>query len=175
MKDWRCPPGLLCLSNQWLILGFGFLLLLFYQFYRLMNLSSYTIPNIPNIPNISNVNYIPSQRDVRYDMAPMPVRYTPLPVINIPTQGIPDSFQSIGVLTMDDKVLPIYGRRTIGSRDRWNYYTRTDSYNPVPLPIHFQKRDCMDQVGCQEIMSGEYARVASLQKEGKVDIYSFSI
>jgi hypothetical protein len=163
----KCPPGVLCLSNEWLLLCFGILLLLFYQVSRLFSFSSIQ----PNLYLNQNQNL----RDVRYDNAPLPVRYDIPTVFNIPTQGIPDSFQSIGVINIDDKVLPLYGRRSIGSRDRWNYYTRTDSYNPVPLPIRFQKRDCMDQVGCEEIMSGENVHVHSLHKEGKADIYSFSI
>jgi len=91
--------------------------------------------------------------------------------INIPTQGLPESFQSVGIINVGDQVLPLYGRRTAGSSDRWNYYTRTDTYNPVPVPIRFGKRDCMDDVGCNEIMSGEI--VTALNKEGKTDIYRF--
>jgi hypothetical protein len=103
----------------------------------------------------------------RYDMAPEPLRQ-----INIPTQGIPDSFQSAGIINMDDKILPLYGRRIRG--DRWNYYTRTDTYNPVPIPIHFQKRDCMDDIGCQEILSGDEIKVDAMNKFGRVKIYKYN-
>lgn len=97
---------------------------------------------------------------------------TAMPV-NIPTQGLPESFQSIGIVTVGEKVLPLYGRRTAGSSDRWNYYTRTDSYNPVPIPVQFGKRDCMDDVGCQEIMSGESVQIDALHQVGKTTIYRF--
>lgn len=91
--------------------------------------------------------------------------------INIPTQGLPESFQSVGIINVGEQVLPLYGRRTAGSSDRWNYYTRTDTYNPVPVPVRFGKRNCMDDTGCNEIMSGE--TVHALNKEGKTDIYRF--
>ena len=91
--------------------------------------------------------------------------------INIPTRGLPESFQSIGVITVNDKVLPLYGRRTMGGSDRWNYYTRTDTYNPVPLPISFKRRNCMDQVGCNEIDSGEQVRIDGMNVEGKTELY----
>jgi hypothetical protein len=79
----------------------------------------------------------------------------------------------MGVIKVDDKVLPLYGRRTLSGSDRWNYYTRTDTYNPVPLPVQFKRRDCMDNVGCDEIMSGESVSIRSIQKEGQTDIYTF--
>jgi hypothetical protein len=123
--------------------------------------------------------------DSRYDRAPQPLRdwmappefpprggLTALPV-NIPTQGLPESFQSVGIINVGEQVLPLYGRRTAGGRDRWNYYTRTDTYNPVPVPVQFQRRDCMDDVGCSEIMSGEDVKIEALRKEGKTNIYRF--
>ena len=88
-------------------------------------------------------------------------------------QGLPESFQSVGVVNVDDKILPLYGRRTTGSSDRWNYYTRTDTYNPVPIPVRFQKRDCMDDVGCQEILSGDEVKVEVMNKHGKTNIYKY--
>ena len=99
------------------------------------------------------------QNESRYDIAPEPT---------IPTR---DTFQTIGIMNMDDKILPIYGRRI--NRDRWKYYTRTDTYNPVPIPVHFQKRDCMDDIGCQEIMSGDEIRVEIMNKTGKVKLYKY--
>jgi len=127
----------------------------------------------------------PMAGDSRYTMAPQPQRDWMAPPefpprggiasipINIPTQGLPESFQSIGIINVGDQVLPLYGRRTLSGSDRWNYYTRTDSYNPVPLPIVSKKRNCMDNVGCNEIMSGEHVKIDGLQKEGKTSIYQF--
>jgi hypothetical protein len=146
--------------------------------------STIIIPRLePQAPSIQ-IQQV-DQGDGRYSMAPQPLKswntvpefpprggLTSMP-INIPTQGLPDSFQSMGVITVDDKVLPLYGRRTLSGSDRWNYYTRTDTYNPVPLPVQFKRRDCMDNVGCDEIMSGESVSIRSLKKDGKTDIYKF--
>ena len=122
--------------------------------------------------------------DSRYDRAPQPLRdwnagpeFPPrggiasIP-INIPTQGLPERFQSVGIMTTPDgQVLPLYGRRTATSTDRWNYYTRTDTYNPVPIPVSYKKRDCMDDIGCNELMDGEEVKSFGTGAEGKVHIY----
>ena len=91
---------------------------------------------------------------------------------NIPTQGIPESYQSMGIVkTNDGKLLPLYGRRSIGSRERYNYYTRTDSYNPIPIPVTIKGRDCQDQVGCPELYDGDSVKLSATDETGKVTIY----
>jgi hypothetical protein len=160
------PTLLLCITTGVI---FGVIIFLVLR----SNLQPTPNKNPPPIQNIYNTN----NSESRYDRAPEPSQGLPLPgslPFNIPTQGYPSSFQSIGIINVGDQILPLYGRRTTGSSDRWNYYTRTDTYNPVPLPIQFQKRDCMDDVGCQEILSGEHIRIDALRKEGKTNIYNFN-
>jgi hypothetical protein len=78
----------------------------------------------------------------------------------------------MGVIKIaDGQLLPLYGRRSISSRDRYNYYTRTDTYNPVPIPITIKGRDCQDQVGCPELYNGDSVRIAPTKEEGEVTIY----
>jgi len=187
----RCPPGVFCLSD-----GLGTVLLVVFVilivallgaiFYRLSSpLTTPIMISSPPAQQAASTTIINKGGDSRYDRAPQPLRdwmappefpprggLTSLP-INIPTQGLPESFQSVGIINVGDQVLPLYGRRTAGGSDRWNYYTRTDTYNPVPVPVQFQRRDCMDDVGCQEIMSGEDVKIDALRKEGKTNIYRF--
>ena len=196
-----CPPGVLCIpggliNTLIIVLIIVLLFLVFGSYMKLQpDISTVqtiqTIPTIPTIPTViaqqqqQQPIYIQNGGDSRYDRAPQPLRdwmskpefpprggLTSMP-INIPTQGLPESFQSVGIVNVGEQILPLYGRRTAGSNDRWNYYTRTDTYNPVPIPVNFQKRDCMDDVGCQEIMSGETIKIDALHKEGKTNIYRF--
>lgn len=182
----KCPPGVFCISGGLstilcIIFAIGVAYALFVAFSSQRPLVLYP-PSAPSSqpPTIISVK---NGGDSRYDRAPQPLRdWISVPEfpprggiasipINIPTKGLPESFQSMGVITVADKILPLYGRRTTGGSDRWNYYTRTDSYNPVPLPVRFQKRDCMDQVGCSEISSGDVIRVDGMNAEGKTEIY----
>jgi hypothetical protein len=121
--------------------------------------------------------------DDRYTRAPEPERdwntqpdYSRIPrpdrSFNIPTQGIPQEYQSMGIVkTTDGKLLPLFGRRSISARERYNYYTRTDSYNPLPIPIEMQGRDCQDQVGCPELYNGDKVKMAATGDYGEVTIY----
>ena len=91
---------------------------------------------------------------------------------NIPTQGVPESYQSMGIIkTPEGQMLPLYGRRSVSSRERYNYYTRTDTYNPIPIPITIQGRDCQDQVGCPELYDGDTVKITPTKEVGEVTIY----
>lgn len=182
----KCPPGVFCISSS---LGTTLTIILIVALLFFIYAVFFMRPQAPTIimPRQSpQTTVIPVKGgDSRYDMAPQPLRdWMSVPEfpprggiatipINIPTQGLPESFQSVGVMNVDDKILPLYGRRTAGGSDRWNYYTRTDTYNPVPIPVQFQKRDCMDDVGCQEILSGDNVKVEVMNKEGRTKIYRF--
>ena len=175
-----------CLTNEILFGSIGLLVVIIIGL-QLFKGQQPIIVNVRNppasgVPVINNVN-----GDDRYVRAPQPLRdwmsapeYPPrggiatIP-INIPTQGLPESYQAIGNINVGEgKVLPLYGRRTYaGSSDRWNYYTRTDTYNPVPVPIRYKNRDCLDDIGCPEVYSGESVHVEDLGTNGKVRLFRF--
>ena len=120
--------------------------------------------------------------DDRYTRAPRPQRRwdngPEFPIRGaldpIPTRGGPEAYQQRGVITgSDGKVLPLYGRRTAPRSDMFNYYTRTDTYNPVALPVSFKKRDCQDGVGCAEVMNGDEIKLAATGDSAKVTLYGF--
>ena len=80
----------------------------------------------------------------------------------------------MGVITTDDgKVLPLYGRRTASRSDRFQYYTRTDTYNPVQLPIQHNRRDCTDDIGCEELYDRDVVTVKPTNQRGTATIYRF--
>jgi len=184
----KCPPGVFCISGGLgTVLTIILVVALLFILYAMFFLKPQTPTIIMPRQQAPQTTVIPIKGgDSRYDMAPQPLRDWMAPPefpprggiasipINIPTQGLPESFQSVGVVNVDDKILPLYGRRTAGGNgDRWNYYTRTDTYNPVPIPVNFKKRDCMDDVGCSEILSGEEVKVEVMNKPGRTSMYRF--
>lgn len=93
---------------------------------------------------------------------------------SIATRGAPEAYQQMGVIVgPDNKPLPLYGRRTAPRSDKFNYYTRTDQYNPVALPLLFNKRDCQDNIGCDEVMNGDNMKLGATGEVAKVTLYGF--
>ena len=182
----RCPPGVLCLTP-----GVGIFITVLVVF--LVGALFYSMKPERQEPQIQSqiqkpvvYNNIESGDD-RYTRAPVPQRFwntSPdlrgalLPVgavaINQSTQGLPESYQSMGIVKKDDgTVLPLYGRRTAGSGHRYQYYTRTDTYNPVPLPIRYKRKDCQDDIGCDELFSGEEIVISATGEKAKTTLYKF--
>jgi len=183
----RCPPGMLCFPNSFsffswssFTLGLIFLVTIGLAFWQRTNLIVLPNPSIERQP-LTFINQ--GQGDSRYTRAPEPERDwntppdisripSPEASFNIPTQGLAESYQSMGIVkTSDGKLLPLFGRRSISARERYNYYTRTDTYNPIPLPIEMQGRDCQDQVGCPELFNGDRVKVSTTNDTGEVTIY----
>ena len=88
----------------------------------------------------------------------LPVYPKNLPQYSSPNR--PLDYQQVGILTSNETdkepiVLPLYGRKLYNRSDRWQYYTATDKNNMIRLPLTFGNRECEDDVGCNEINSGD--------------------
>jgi hypothetical protein len=102
-------------------------------------------------------------------------------MFNVPTQGYAESYQQVGLLVApggsplsgngERTLVPLYGRQTMASRNKWNYYMRTDGLNPVQVPIRYKNRDCDDDNGCDEIFQGDEVSVPAQGQTYKANIY----
>ena len=93
----------------------------------------------------------------------------------IPTRGIPETYQQMGILRTDEgTVLPLYGRPTASRSDRFQYYSRTDTYNPIQLPIRYNNYDCVDDVGCNELFDGDTISLVPTGQKASVTLYRLS-
>jgi hypothetical protein len=182
-----CPPGVWCLTPS---LGFILLCAVLFGLFvfalnKNMGLSTlFVLPQAKQqAPTVVSVG---GGGDDRYTRAPEPLRFwqtgpdlrgamiPPGAVpINVPTRGLPQAYQQMGIIKSGEKLLPLYGRQTAYRTDRYNYYTRTDTYNPVQLPVRYEKRDCMDSNGCQELLGGETIKISGLNDEGHVEVFKY--
>lgn len=184
----KCPPGVLCISSE-LSIVIGIIVAATVAFV------SYGHPQMPTKTQIiqsapaqpAPTVIMPGTGDDRFTRAPKPERnWVATPDLSavwnsgatlpaIPTRGIPESYQSMGTIrTEDGQILPLYGRRTASRSDRFQYYTRTDTYNPVQIPIEYKRRSCQDDVGCEELYDKDSVHLGPLQKSGEVTVYRFS-
>ena len=189
-----CPPGVFCLTP-----GFFLLLILLGGIVFLLLRSTPISFSTSSMSSILEKEKQPVQLQIyqeapmmndRYIRPPRPQRFwdagPELPprggliapdggyVFQEPTRGLPEQYQSMGVLKTDDgQLLPLYGRRTAYRSDRYNYYTRTDTNNPVPLPISYKRKDCQDDIGCDELYSGEQIQIVPTGQSATTTVYRF--
>ena len=97
--------------------------------------------------------------------------------INIPSRGESGSYQQVGVLvnnnSAEGKILPLYGKQTYPGSRNWLYYTSSDGYQTVKLPIANGNKDCTDDTGCHEITNGDHVEVPAYEQSFKANIYKF--
>ena len=81
----------------------------------------------------------------------------------------PGYMQQMGLLVGGDgETLPLYGKEVRGRRDRYHYYTTTGGENLYPIPVSHDGRDCIDDIGCQELYGNESVSVTG--KTGSFDV-----
>lgn len=84
----------------------------------------------------------------------------------------PGHVQQMGVLIGDNnETLPLYGKEVRGRRDRYHYYTATSGDQIYPLPVSMGDRDCMDDIGCQEIYGNESISVMGNDSNFQAKLY----
>ena len=107
--------------------------------------------------------------------------------INISTRGDGGDYQQVGILYKDSvideekapgnntdaNVLPLFGKPVYRGASRYNYYTATDKYHQVKVPITLNNTDCTDDRGCDEINNDDVIPVPGYNANFKAQIYKF--
>jgi len=186
----KCPPGVFCVENTTLFFIFicicGILFTLNHIFSK-KKLSAESYPPAPNIileatltpqqplhsvKDILGNPYDPPLRDERiYMNNSLDPRGMP---INVPTQSFDSAYRQVGILTRDngtEMILPLMGRPLFSNRDKWNYYTISDSNNMVKLPISSNGRSCTGEYGCNNLYNGDSVYVEGYNDAFKATIY----
>lgn len=84
----------------------------------------------------------------------------------------PGHMQQMGILVGDgEETLPLYGKEVRGRRDRYHYYTTTGGENLYPIPVSHNGRDCVDDIGCQELYGNESVSVTGKTGSFQVNMY----
>ncbi len=97
--------------------------------------------------------------------------------INIETRGISSDYTQVGILTKTDDsepkiILPLMGRRIMSGRDKWQYYTISNTGSlHTKLPIKIGRYNCTSEYGCDNIMDGDVVFVEGYKEKFRVTIY----
>ena len=102
--------------------------------------------------------------------------------VGIPSRGYSGGFQQMGLLYKKDasetsnsetNILPLFGRPTHTNSNKWNYYTSSDKFHSLKIPIKHKGRDCNDEHGCPELFDDDTITVPPYNGEFKVKIYGY--
>ena len=188
----KCLPmgrGIICFENMTLfvlvLLTIGVGYLHYVQFVKPAQ-RAYHHP-LPPPP----ITYISQELDSRY-VPPLntidirgPVELPPPPhlgvgiPVNIRTSTANTPYRQIGILTKsvrnnDPLILPLFGRNLLNGRDKWQYYTMSNSggasFN-AKLPISVNGRSCTGEYGCDGIYNGDTVYVEGYEDTFRATIY----
>lgn len=166
----------------------------------------YDVLSDPYVPPVKVDGYVFDSRssDIR-GLPPLvaPIQTAPTPAflpVNVETRGIQNQYTQVGILTKSSGstslfsrktrdsgepdepgaetrlILPLMGRRHMTGRDKWQYYTisNTGSLN-TKLPIRSNGRSCTSEYGCDPLSSGDIVYVEGYNHAFKATIYENSI
>jgi hypothetical protein len=189
----KCAPGVMCIENATLFIfavlvaGLAFI---YYSINKKMeNIFESSKKNtefqggipIPTPISTRNNDFMdilgpPYKDGVYYRRDSSDIRGLPPPAvipINIKTQG-GGSYTQVGILTrtnQSDMILPLFGKLHLSGRNKWNYYTLSNTGNiNTKLPVSLKGRSCTSDVGCDEIYNGDIVYV-----EGYKDTFTATI
>ena len=136
---------------------------------------SETVLSPPRTQYTSNVN----TNTYENGMLQPPLRQSPgmsrlgLMPINIETRGETPEMQQVGILRSktNDKVLALYGRPTYRGSSKWIYYTGTDKYHSIKLPVEKNNKNCTAEYGCDELFDDDEVQVKGYNGPFQTSIY----
>jgi hypothetical protein len=193
----KCIPGLFCIENMTLFLLIVIVILLMYVWYTqlvkpIRNLekdqSKIIVVNTPNTNPLASIStrnnpmndpYAPPLKNdgIYYPTDSGDIRGIPLKVpINIETRGMNMEYQQVGILTRannnNDMILPLMGRRNLAGRDKWQYYTISNTGNlNTKLPISVNGKSCTNEYGCDQVYNGDIVYVEGYKDTFIATIY----
>jgi hypothetical protein len=195
----KCPPGVVCIENMTLLLIVILVVVVIMAVYMacIGGISKHETKakctvNMGDYPDRINQGLYPRpgfafsniENDVLLNPYQGPLRdnrlfpglniFSSRMPINIPTQSFDTSYRQIGILTRlghKETILPLLGRPLITNRDKWNFYTMSESNNLLKLPISYNGRKCMTDTGCNDLYTGDVVRVDGYNDDFKVTTY----
>lgn len=188
----KCVPGVFCIENMTLFILVMITILLCYMYYQqyikerkeekentkivIVNPpASSPLVGISTRNDVLNDPYAPPMKNDGYFFPPDSGDIRGIPV-NIRTRGLDMNYQQVGILTRTNSsaelILPLMGRRLMNGRDKWQYYTMSNTGNlNTKLPVSVKGKSCTGEYGCDNIMNGDIVYVEGYKDTFNATIY----
>lgn len=109
--------------------------------------------------------------------------------INIPSRGLPDEMQQIGVLhkesiesenmksgnNNDSVILALFGSPTYKGSNKWTYYTSSNMNQAVKIPLKNKGQKCDSSYGCEELHNDDLISVPGYNGMFRCTIYDYDV
>ena len=185
--NYSCPPGNVCFKQDNFVLGVVLFLLagIIYAYVQSNQQqqrvhSSYTPTQVVEQQPQRNMSHRRLSDPVEEPRRTYPFTTTVYQQqqqqqknpINISTRGETRDFQPIGTLTNTNNnnnnnstahILQLFGRAIYPGSNKWQYYTNSDNFQSVKVQLVYKGRQCLDDVGCEELNTGDIVRVPAYQ------------
>jgi hypothetical protein len=191
----KCLPGVICIENMTLMILIVLCLIIGYLYYiTKLNkpldtpASSIVVVSPPSLTGISTRSdamsdpYNPPLRNDGYYFPRDSADVRGIP-INIKTRGTGMDYTQIGILTRPnirnghdgEMILPLMGRKLMSGRDKWQYYTISNTGNMnTKLPVSLNGKSCTGEYGCDEIHNNDTVYVEGYKDTFVATIYENS-
>ena len=191
----KCVPGVICIENVtllFIIIIIAIIGFLMYQVYHPVSSKSDNVvikqnrivqdiqmPIMDDAGDTMNDPYAPPLKRNQYLQPTMGGDVRGLP-INIKTRATGHEYQQMGILTKqggnnENLILPLMGRRIMTGRDRWQYYTMSNTgFVNTKLPISVNGRSCSGEYGCDIMNNGDIVYVEGYNDTFNATIYENS-
>ena len=176
-----CPTGFFCLDIKTLVpVVLVVVVFIYYQPAPVKRVSRESRPRRERESRDTRLDRIFTDRIYNPLLPPErtdPGNIPPRVPINVPTRGYSTGYQQVGILMEENapdgtkKILPLYGEQTYRGSNTWKYYTSTDGFHTVKLPIIHKKKNCLDDYGCEEIYDGNSIHILAYEKPYTASLY----
>jgi hypothetical protein len=106
------------------------------------------------------------------------VRGPPAVPVNVSTSSYKTAYQQVGILTKNGRenptILPLMGRNLFNGRDKWQYYTVSNTPGAginSRLPISVNGKSCTGEYGCDSVSNGDTVYVEGYNDTFRATIY----
>ena len=175
----KCIPGVFCIENMTLFLLFFIIVVLIYMYYnhttKVIIVSKHLGDSLTTTSSSSTSS---SSTTPSLSLSPPSSNlYSGRIPVNIESRGPSPEFGQVGILTKpgENLILPLMGRRLSSSRDKYQYFTYSNTGNiNTKLPISKSGKSCTGEYGCDEVFNGDMVFVEGYADTFKATIYENS-
>jgi Family of unknown function (DUF5755) len=174
----KCIPGIICFENMTLflivVIGISVGYLYYVHFYSRSSLPTTNV--IVQSPPVS----LWQQPVADPPYKTIDIRGPPMVPVNISTSTANTAYQQVGILTKQANaggepiILPLMGRNLLNGRDKWQYYTMSNSPGAnmsARLPISVNGRSCTGEYGCDSVSNGDTVYVEGYNDTFRATLY----